>query len=90
MVLKGELNANDSLPTTNVAAGDTYIVTKNGITVAGNVCEVGDLLVAKADMATGSTNANWYYVPSGNDRHILIETASTQNKTVGAVLVDGN
>lgn len=90
MVLKGELNANDSLPTTNVAAGDTYIVTKNGITVAGNVCEVGDLLVAKADMATGSTNANWYYVPSGNDRHILIETASTKNKTVGAVLVDGN
>lgn len=90
MVLKGELNANNSLPTTNVAAGDTYIVTKNGITVAGNVCEVGDLLVAKADMATGSTNANWYYVPSGNDRHILIETASTTNKTVGAVLVDGN
>ena len=90
MVLKGELNANDSLPTTNVAAGDTYIVTKNGITVAGNVCEVGDLLVAKADMATGSTNANWYYVPSGNDRHILIETSSTKNKTVGAVLVDGN
>lgn len=90
MVLKGELNADDSLPTTNVAAGDTYIVTKNGITVAGNVCEVGDLLVAKADMATGSTNANWYYVPSGNDRHILIETSNTTKKTVGAVLVDGN
>ena len=88
MVLKGELNANDSLPTTDVAAGDTYIVTKNGITVAGNVCEVGDLLVAKADMATGSTNANWYYVPSGNDKHILIETSNS--KTVGAVLVDGN
>ena len=90
MVLKGELNSTQSLPTTNVAAGDTYIVTENGITVAGNVCEVGDLLVAKADKATGSTDANWYYVPSGNDRHILIETASTTNKTVGAVLVDGN
>ena len=90
MVLKGELNANNSLPTTNVAAGDTYIVTKNGITIAGNVCEVGDLLVANADMAKDSTDANWYYVPSGNDRHILIETASTTNKTVGAVLVDGN
>ena len=88
MVLKGELNANDSLPTTNVAAGDTYIVTKNGITVAGNVCEVGDLLVAKADMATGSTNANWYYVPSGNDRHIIIGTSNST--TIGAVLVDGN
>ena len=88
MVLKGELNANNSLPTTNVAAGDTYIVTKNGITVAGNVCEIGDLLVAKADMATDSTDANWYYVPSGNDKHILIETSNS--KTVGAVLVDGN
>ena len=90
MVLKGELNSTEFLPTTDVAAGDTYIVTENGITVAGNVCEVGDLFVAKADMATGSTDANWYYVPSGNDRHIIIETASTKNKTVGAVLVDGN
>ena len=90
MVLKGELSANNSLPTTNVAAGDTYIVTKNGITVAGNVCEVGDLLVARADKATGSTDANWYYVPSGNDRHILIETSNASKKTVGAVLVDGN
>ena len=90
MVLKGELSANNSLPTTNVAAGDTYIVTKNGITVAGNVCEVGDLLVARADKATDSTDANWYYVPSGNDRHILIETSNANKKTVGAVLVDGN
>ena len=90
MVLKGELSANNSLPTTNVAAGDTYIVTKNGITVAGNVCEVGDLLVARADKAADSTDANWYYVPSGNDRHILIETSNANKKTVGAVLVDGN
>lgn len=90
MVLKGELNSTQSLPTTNVAAGDTYIVTENGITVAGNVCEVGDLLVAKADMATGSTDANWYYVPSGNDRHIVIGTNNDVAKTVGAVLVDGN
>ena len=90
MVLRGNLSSTDHLPTTDVAAGDTYIVTENGITVAGNVCEVGDLFVAKADMATGSTDANWYYVPSGNDRHIIIETSSTKNKTVGAVLVDGN
>ena len=90
MVLKGELTSTKKLPTTNVAAGDTYIVTENGITVAGNVCEVGDLFVAKEDKASGSTDANWFYVPSGNDRHILIETASTKNNTVGAVLVDGN
>ena len=90
MVLKGELNSTQSLPTADIAAGDTYIVTENGITVAGNVCEIGDLLVAKADMAKDSTDANWYYVPSGNDKHIIIETSSTKNKTVGAVLVDGN
>ena len=90
MVLKDEVNSTKPLPTTGVAAGDTYIVTENGITVAGNVCEVGDLFVAKADMATGSTDANWYYVPSGNDRHIIIETSNDLKKTVGAVLVDGN
>ena len=90
MVLKNELNSTQSLPTTGVAAGDTYIVTENGITVAGNVCEVGDLFVAKADMASGSDDNNWYYVPSGNDRHIIIDTKNDTAKTVGAVLVDGN
>ena len=90
MVLKDELTSTKKLPTTNVAAGDTYIVTENGITVAGNVCEVGDLFVAKEDKASGSTDANWFYVPSGNDRHILIETSNDSKKTVGAVLVDGN
>lgn len=88
MVLKGELTSTKSLPTTDVAAGDTYIVTTDKLTVANNVCEIGDLFVAKADMATGSTNDNWYYVPSGNDKHIIIGKEATG--TVGAVLVDGN
>ena len=88
MVLKGELTSTKSLPTTNVSAGDTYIVTTDKLNVAGNVCEIGDLFVAKADMASGSTNDNWYYVPSGNDKHIIIGKESTG--TVGAVLVDGN
>lgn len=88
MVLKGELTSTKSLPTTDVAAGDTYIVTADKLKVAGNVCEIGDLFVAKADMASGSTNDNWYYVPSGNDKHIIIGKEATG--TVGAVLVDGN
>ena len=88
MVLKGELTSTKSLPTTNVAAGDTYIVTTDKLTVAGNVCEIGDLFVAKADMASGSDDNNWYYVPSGNDKHIIIGKESTG--TVGAVLIDGN
>lgn len=90
MVLKGELTSTKSLPTTDVAAGDTYIVTADKLTVAGNVCEVGDLFVAKADKATGSDDNNWYYVPSGNDKHIIIGKTNTDAKTVGAVLIDGN
>ena len=88
MVLKGELTSTKSLPTTNVAAGDTYIVTADKLTVAGNKCEIGDLFVAKADKATGSDDKNWYYVPSGNDKHIIIGKEATG--TVGAVLIDGN
>lgn len=88
MVLKGELTSTKSLPTKDIAAGDTYIVTADKLTVAGNKCEVGDLFVAKADMASGSTDANWYYVPSGNDKHIIIGKEATG--TVGAVLIDGN
>ena len=90
MVLKGELTSTKSLPTTDVAAGDTYIVTADELTVAGNVCEVGDLFVAKADMASGSDDNNWYYVPSGNDKHIIIGKTNTDANTVGAVLIDGN
>ena len=92
MVLKGELTSTKSLPTTDVAAGDTYIVTTDKLTVAGNVCEIGDLFVAKADMATGSDNNNWYYVPSGNDKHIIIGKTNNAKgrESVGAVLIDGN
>ena len=88
MVLKGDVSSTNPLPTTNVSAGDTYIVTTDKLKVAGNVCEIGDLFVAKADMASGSTNDNWYYVPSGNDKHIIIGKEATG--TVGAVLIDGN
>lgn len=92
MVLKDELTSTKSLPTTKVSAGDTYIVTADGITVAGYKCEVGDLFVAKADMATGSDDNNWYYVPSGNDKHIIIGKTNNakDRESVGAVLIDGN
>ena len=88
MVLKGDVSSTNPLPTTNVSAGDTYIVTTDKLTVGDNVCEIGDLFVAKADMASGSTKDNWYYVPSGNDKHIIIGKEATG--TVGAVLIDGN
>lgn len=68
MVIRGQVNATNELPTTNVQAGDTYIVTENGIAFGeGQKLEVGDLLVAKADKATGVGTSDWYYVPAGND-----------------------
>ena len=68
MVIRGEVNTTKPLPTTNVQAGDTYIVTADGVAFGeGQKLEVGDLLVAKADKATGVGTSDWYYVPAGND-----------------------
>lgn len=68
MVIRGEVNTTKPLPTTNVRAGDTYIVTADGVAFGeGQKLEVGDLLVAKADKETGVGDKDWYYVPAGND-----------------------
>lgn len=68
MVIRGEVNTTKALPTTNVQAGDTYIVTEDGVAFGeGQKLEIGDLLVAKADKATGVGTSDWYYVPAGND-----------------------
>ena len=95
MVLKGEArktsddNPAITLPT-NASAGDTYIVTEDGATFGDVVCEAGDLLVSKIDNPTSTNKDNWYYVPSGNDKHIIIQTKDDTAKTVGVVLADGN
>lgn len=95
MVLKGEArktskdNPAITLPT-NASAGDTYIVTEDGATFGDIVCEAGDLLVSKIDNPTSTNKDNWYYVPSGNDKHIIIQTKDDTAKTVGVVLADGN
>lgn len=68
MVIRGEVNTTKALPTTNVQAGDTYIVTEDGVAFGeSQKLEIGDLLVAKADKATGVGTSDWYYVPAGND-----------------------
>ena len=68
MVIRGEVNTTKPLPTTNVQAGDTYIVTEDGVAFGeGQKLEIGDLLVAKDDKATGVGTSDWYYVPAGND-----------------------
>lgn len=95
MVLKGEARkTSDANPAitlpTNASAGDTYIVTEDGATFGDIVCEAGDLLVSKIDNPTSTNKDNWYYVPSGNDKHVIIQTKDDTAKTVGVVLVDGN
>lgn len=55
-----------ALPTANVNAGDTWIVATAG-TYGGKTANVGDLFIAYNDVAEGSGNENWAYVPSGND-----------------------
>ena len=67
MVIRGQVNSTNPLPTANVQAGDTYIVTENGIAFDNQKLEVGDLLVAKDDKETGVGDKDWYYVPAGND-----------------------
>lgn len=77
MVIRGEVNTTKALPTTNVQAGDTYIVTEDGVAFKeGQKLEVGDLLVAKADKATGVGTSDWYYVPAGNDIAYLSPSAN--------------
>lgn len=74
MTFKGSLDAGAStetdalkkaLPTSNVNAGDTWIVASEG-TYGAYEAKVGDLFIALEDLTT-STNANWAYVPAGND-----------------------
>lgn len=60
-----------SLPTTNVANGDMYMVLGNGSAYAGHTnCRQGDLFIAQGtEGANGkiSGTITWTYVPSGND-----------------------
>lgn len=62
---------------TNIKTGDTYIVTSTDHAVIfGNTTSSGDMFIAKADKASGSTSADWYYVPAGND---VVKTAGITN-----------
>ena len=98
MVLKGGLGGSDglsALPAADVQQGDTYIVLAAG-TYGGVTAEVGDTFVAKAD-AAASTDANWYYVPAGDDIATIagIEggfalTQGSEGTTTGQVVFAAN
>ena len=56
---QGVVNSTSGLPTVNYKAGWLYSVQEAG-TYAGNVCEVGDLIICIKDYASGSAaNSDW-------------------------------
>lgn len=59
-----------TLPTTGVEAGDTYVVVSTDFTIGSKACKVGDLIVAINDQ-TGATYpadlTGWSHVPTGYD-----------------------
>lgn len=79
IVLKGELNSENPLPT-KVEAGDAYIVTEDFI-YGERFVETGDLFVAKED-SEASTDANWYYIPAGDDKTTLVKATDADGNTV--------
>ena len=58
MVIKGTLDANNSLPTSGMTEGDTYIVGASG-TYNKIACKVGDFFVRTSD--------GWLRVPAGDE-----------------------
>lgn len=88
MRYKGTLGTSGTitkLPTSDVRVGDTYRVITAG-TYAGAVCEIGDMVIALANKATGATNADWTVVQSNIDGAV-VGPASATDATV--VLFDG-
>lgn len=88
MVFKGTIGSGGtvtSLPTTH-SAGWTYRVITAG-TYAGQVCEVGDLIIAVVDRSgTGNLNSDWTVAQNNLDGAVIGPASATSD---GFVLFDG-
>lgn len=94
MVFKGTLGTGGTitaLPTT-YSAGWTYKVVSSG-TYAGDVCEVGDLVIAVVDRAgTGNVNSDWVTVQTNIDGAVVGPSSATSgnfpifNGTTGKII----
>lgn len=94
MTFRGTIGTNGTftnLPTTNVVKGDTYKVITAG-TYAGQVCKIGDLIIAANNSVAGteyaSNSTNWIYVPSG-DEAITTISVNTDNVNVDSTAKTG-
>ena len=93
MVFKGDVGdtseTNQTLPTENVSAGDTYIVVGDTVVSgSGNFGHKGDLFIATGTEGDNGylTDITWIYVPAGNE----IDTTYTFNFIPGKGLVIKN
>jgi hypothetical protein len=75
-------------------AGDTYKVIEAG-TIRGNVCEIGDMLIATVDRASGGVDADWTVVQTNIDGAVTGPVSSTDgyfaiwDGTSGTLIKDG-
>lgn len=81
MVFKGIINATTALPTTGYKVGWTYYVGTAG-TYAGDVCEVGDMIICVKSHATGASNADWNVVQTNINGAVVGATDLTANQVV--------
>lgn len=73
---QGVVNSTATLPPYNYKAGWLYSVQEAG-TYAGNVCEVGDLIICVKDYASGSaSNADWAVLQANLDGAVTGPSAS--------------
>lgn len=83
---KGILNSTYNLPTLNYVAGWVYSVQEAG-TYAGQVCEVGDLVLCIKDYASGSaSNKDWAVLQTNIDGAVVGPESSV---AAHVVLFDG-
>ena len=86
-VFKGTIGTGGTpgtLPTTDYSAGWTYRVVTAG-TYAGNVCEVGDLIIAVKDYAAATaSNNDWTVAQTNLDGAV---TSSASSSTDGHIVV---
>lgn len=95
MVFKGVVDGTHALPTAGYSAGWTYKVAADG-TYAGQVCEVGDMIIANKDYASGTaSNADWDVIQTNIDGAVVGPASVTAdanialfNGTTGKVIKD--
>lgn len=81
MVFRGIVNATTALPTTGYKVGWTYYVGTAG-TYAGDVCEVGDMIICVKNYATGASNADWNVVQTNINGAVVGASDLTTNQVV--------